>query len=79
MAKIKLEDEGEEANDENRDEESNLEERQLIRVSFKSRTWGNMALRVVYKIYRVFFVSLYFYFIPFYALVLSFMLPLVSK
>ena len=36
-------------------------------------------LYIVYKLYRIFFVSVYFYFMPFIVVLLSILLPLMSK
>jgi hypothetical protein len=36
-----------------------------LKVQFKKRTCGNATMYVLYKIFRAYFVSIYFYFLPF--------------
>lgn len=50
-----------------------------LKVTFGSRGCGNKMLYIVYKLYRIFFVSVYFYFMPFIVVLLSILLPLMSK
>ena len=50
-----------------------------LKVVFSSRTCCNKLLFIVYKFYRAFFVSLYFYFFPFIGVMLSIFLPLFSS
>jgi hypothetical protein len=42
------------------------------------RTCGNKCLYVLYKIMRAFFVSVYFYFLPFMTILLTVLIPLLS-
>lgn len=49
-----------------------------LRVQFLSRSGGNRGAYCVYKVLRVFYVSVYFYFMPFFCIVLSCLIPLVT-
>lgn len=46
-----------------------------IFVNFKSRSFFNKLLAIVYRFYRVVYVSLWYYFLPFAALLGSFFVP----
>lgn len=46
-----------------------------IYVDFKKRSWCNAILRCIYLIYRTFYVSVYFYFLPFILLLGSYYVP----
>ena len=56
---------------------------QTIRIDFWQREWFiEMPLALIYRLFRVLFVSVWFYFSPFIAMSLQFMIPfseLVSK
>jgi hypothetical protein len=47
-----------------------------LKVVFKSRDCCNKCLYIMYKICRCWFVSVYFYFLPFFVIILSIILPL---
>ena len=46
-----------------------------IFLSFTDRTLDNKFFRIIYKMYRIFYVSVWFYFLPFIALLGSYYLP----
>ena len=46
-----------------------------IRVQFSDRTWGNMLLYLLYKVFRIFYTSVWFYFLPFVAMICSYAVP----
>lgn len=50
-----------------------------IFLSFTDRTLDNKFFRIIYKIYRIFYVSVWFYFLPFIALLGSYYLPYLMK
>lgn len=47
-----------------------------LRVSYNSRSWPNRFLFVVYKLIRIYYVSLYYYFLPFSAIIISTLVPI---
>ena len=47
-----------------------------LRIQFKDRGCANKMLWVIYKILRSFFVSMYFYFLPFFVVALTIVIPL---
>ena len=47
-----------------------------LRILFKDRTWKNKIAWAIYRILRSFFVSMYFYFFPFFVIGLSIVIPL---
>jgi len=49
-----------------------------LRVQFKERSCCNKFVFIIYKMLRTFYVSLFFYFMPFCAIVLSTLFPLLS-
>jgi len=49
-----------------------IEVPKLMRVAFKERTCQNKTLYLVYRCYRVFFISFWFYFLPFAAIIVSY-------
>ena len=49
----------------------------LLRVTFQSRNFGNKCMFVLYKCMRIFYVSVYFYFLPFTTIMLSCLIPIV--
>ena len=51
-------------------------ERRPLRVTFESRTLLNMVLFSLYKFLRAFYVSLFYYFLPFSAILISTLLPI---
>ena len=60
------------------DAENEEKEYRPLRIRYSERTCGNKFLRLIYKVYRIMFVSWYFYFIPFYAMLLTFLIPFYS-
>ena len=52
-----------------------LELPNFIFISFWDRSFGNMILFLVYKLFRISFVTFWFYFIPFFAMILSYLVP----
>lgn len=46
-----------------------------LRIMFKDRPCQNKVGICVYRILRIFFVSFYFYFLPFFVLLLSILIP----
>jgi len=52
-----------------------LELPNFIYISFGERPCGNMFLFLVYKMFRISFVTFWFYFIPFFAMILSYLVP----
>lgn len=49
-----------------------------LKVSWSDRTCGNKCWYCVYKVQRMFYVSLYFYFIPFSTIILTCIIPIIS-
>ena len=47
-----------------------------LRIQFKDRDCTNKILWVIYRVLRSFFVSAYFYFLPFFAVALTIIVPL---
>lgn len=50
-----------------------------LRVKFSDRTCGNRCCYIVYKIQRMFYVSVYFYFIPFTTIILTCIIPILKQ
>jgi hypothetical protein len=50
-----------------------------LRVTMSSRTTVNKILFCTYKVLRTFFVSLFFYFLPFSAIIISNLTPILYK
>ena len=50
-------------------------EPEFIHVSLSSRTCNNWVLYVVYRFFRIFYASFWFYFIPFSTIFISYWLP----
>ena len=50
-----------------------------LKVSISSRTFVNKLLYIVYKLLRTFYVSLFYYFMPFSAIILSTLFPIIFK
>ena len=48
----------------------------LRRVLFKNRTLGNKVMFLMYKLQRLYFVSMYYYFLPFMGVILAVIVPL---
>lgn len=46
-----------------------------IRADWSSRTCSNKFLYFVYKVFRFFFVTIWFYFVPFFAMICSYIVP----
>jgi len=59
-----------------KDQDGNL---RPLRVTFKSRTLLNKVLFAVYKIQRSFYVSVFFYFLPFSSILVSTILPILER
>jgi hypothetical protein len=59
-----------------KDENGNL---RPLRVTMESRTFANKCLFVLYKVIRTFYVGLFFYFMPFSAIIISTLFPIVLK
>lgn len=57
------------------DEHGNL---RPLKVSWSDRTCGNKCFYCVYKGLRMFYVSLYFYFIPFSTIILTCIIPIIA-
>ena len=53
--------------------------KRLLRISFGSRTCANKCLFTIYRLYRSFFVSMYFYFMPFICIMFSIIIPLMGE
>lgn len=49
-----------------------------LRVRFGSRMCGNKCCYIVYKVQRMFYTSLYFYFIPFTTIILTCIIPILN-
>ena len=49
-----------------------------LKITFESRTCGNKCLYIMYKCWRAFFVSFYFYFLPFATILLTVLIPLTT-
>jgi len=49
-----------------------------MKVQFGHRNCGNKCCFIVYKIERMFYVSLYFYFIPFTTIILTCIIPILN-
>ena len=47
-----------------------------IRINFSDRHWENKIFYVVYKFWRIFHVTIWFYFFPFLALVITYAVPI---
>ena len=50
-----------------------------LKVSISSRTFVNKLLYIVYKLLRTFYVSLFYYFMPFSAIIISTLFPIIFK
>ena len=50
-----------------------------LKVSISSRTFVNKFLYILYKLLRTFYVSLFFYFMPFSAIIISTLFPIIFK
>jgi len=50
-----------------------------LKVAFGDRELLNKALYVLYKIFRAFYVSLYFYFFPFTVVIISAIVPILYR
>lgn len=63
-----------------KDELSNVKdeagEYRLMRIFFKDRTLVNKITFSIYKFLRMFYVSLFYYFLPFSAIIISTLLPI---
>ena len=46
-----------------------------IRVQFSDRTLGNKLLYLLYKVFRILYTSVWFYFLPFVAMICSYAVP----
>ena len=52
-----------------------MSEPKHIYISFKSRTCTEKVLRLTYKVFRILYVSFWYYFVPFMMIVLSYWVP----
>ena len=59
-----------------RDQDGNM---RPLRIMFKSRTLLNKVLFMIYKVLRAFYVSVFFYFLPFSSILISSILPIVAR
>lgn len=50
-----------------------------LKITMDSRTLANKCLYVLYKIIRTFYVGLFFYFMPFSAIIISTLMPITLK
>jgi hypothetical protein len=50
-----------------------------IKIEFKARSWDNIVLFLAYKLIRIFYVSVFFYFIPFSAIMVSTLVPFLYR
>ena len=50
-----------------------------IKIEFKSRRIDNKILYLLYKVLRIFYVSCFFYFVPFTAIIISTLMPLLFR
>ena len=48
-----------------------------LKMTFKERTCGNKCAYIQYKCLRAFFVSVYFYFLPFTTILLTCLIPII--
>lgn len=51
------------------------EEVRPLKVLWSARSWQNKAERTVYKIFRAYYVSFYYYFLPFLSMILATFMP----
>ena len=65
----------EESSDEERSRQVIDGEPDYILIKQRERTCCNWLARVFYRIFKTFFASIWFYFVPFYCIVLSFQIP----
>ena len=64
------------------DPKSNINDRipKHIYIDFwKDRAWYNKICYLIYKLFRIVIVSVWYYFIPFVAMVASFIVPAILK
>ena len=57
------------------DKHKPLGEPEYIYVNFWERSWGNKIARIIYSICKIVYVTLWFYFIPFTSIYLSYYIP----
>ena len=50
---------------------------QYIRINFRERKWCDKLLYIVYRLLRTFYVSFWFYFMPFFVIIASFAIPII--
>ncbi len=50
-----------------------------LKVTFKSRDGCNKCMYIAYKVMRTFYVSVYFYFMPFTTIVLTCVIPIMNS
>ena len=55
-----------------KDEDGNF---RPLKIEFKSRSCSNKTLFVLYKIFRAFYVSTFYYFMPFTCIIITLMIP----
>ena len=49
-----------------------------IIMTCSDRTWGNFLLYLLYKVFRIWYTSVWFYFLPFVAMICSYAVPYYS-
>lgn len=54
-------------------------ENRPLRVQFSDRTWINGILYVLYRVLRIFYVSTFYYFLPFSSIIMSTLIPLLYR
>lgn len=65
--------------DEKSDQVDENGELRSLRVAWKSRRGGNKCMYSIYKYFRVFYVSIYFYFFPFFFIIINTIIPLIFR
>lgn len=53
--------------------------RYRLKISMNERSWTNITMFIVYKILRAFYVSMFYYFLPFTTIILSTLLPTLRR
>jgi len=60
-------------------DETDLHKKRPLRITLLSRHWKNKTLFILYKALRMFYVSCFYYFLPFSVVVFSTLLPLMYR
>lgn len=50
-----------------------------VKIDFKARSIDNKILFLLYKVLRIFYVSCFFYFVPFTAIIISTLMPFLFR